>query len=196
MKVIAIERDWSEWTGELTQALETERVANPQRFDSTVIADSAIVRPGMPLFVPDFAGDWEVEIVPAVVISRLGKSIPARFAGRYYKEIGVMGRLLPTDGSFCHGVAASFDGALCAGLNQPMGEGGLWSVSVDGNDELTLGREELLIDETIALVSRYMMLKTGDVILPCHTGVRVKAEIGSQVRVTLNGVEAMKLKIK
>ena len=69
-------------------------------------------------------------------------------------------------------------------------------MSIDGRDELTLGSDNMLIDETIALVSRYMMLKTGDVILPCRSGLHVKAAIGERLTATLNGLEHMTLKIK
>lgn len=197
MKVISVERMWSDRPEEALAALASDRVADPGCLRTTVIADSAIVRRGMPLFVPDFAEGWEVEFVPAVVISRLGKSIPPRFASRYYREVGVMGRLVPPEGAVAAGgLGTSFDGALCAGVTLPAERVGEWTVSVDGSMELTLGRDEMLTDETIALVSRYMMLKTGDVVIPCATGLRVRAEIGSRVRVTLNGEEAMMLKIK
>lgn len=196
MKVIAIERMWSERLTEMQTMREADRIADPSGIAATVIADSAIVRVGMPLFLPDFATDWCVEFEPAVVISRLGKSIPARFAPRYYNRIGVMGRLMPP-GGYCGGaLAASFDGALCAGPTVEAGEGVEWTVSIDGREELTLGRDNLLIDETIALVSRYMMLKTGDVILPCRSGLQVKAAIGERLTATLNGCEHMILKIK
>lgn len=196
MKVIAIERMWSKRLTEMQTMGEADRIADPSGIAATVIADSAIVRVGMPLFLPDFATDWCVEFEPAVVISRLGKSIPARFASRYYNRIGVMGRLMPPGGHCGGALAASFDGALCAGPTVESGEGVEWTVSVDGREELTLGRDNLLIDETIALVSRYMMLKTGDVILPCRSGLQVKAAIGERLTATLNGCEHMILKIK
>ena len=196
MKVIAVERMWCEKPIGMQEMLESDRIADPSGVAVTVIADSAIVRAGMPLFLPDFATDWCVEFEPAVVISRLGKSIPARFASRYYNRIGVMGRLMPPTG-YCGGaLASSFDGALCAGPTVEAVEGAKWTVSIDGRDELTLGSDNMLIDETIALVSRYMMLKTGDVILPCRSGLHVKAAIGERLTATLNGLEHMTLKIK
>ena len=196
MKVIAIERMWSERLTEMQTMREADRIADPSGIAATVIADSAIVRVGMPLFLPDFATDWCGEFEPAVVISRLGKSIPARFAPRYYNRIGVMGRLMPP-GGYCGGaLAASFDGALCAGPTVEAGEGVEWTVSIDGREELTLGRDNLLIDETIALVSRYMMLKTGDMIVPCRTGLRIAPRVGDTVAASLNGHELLRLKIR
>ena len=50
-------------------------------------ADSALLKDRKPFFVPDFMGriDYEAELV--VRICRLGKSIPQRFAHRYYDAV-------------------------------------------------------------------------------------------------------------
>jgi 2-keto-4-pentenoate hydratase/2-oxohepta-3-ene-1,7-dioic acid hydratase in catechol pathway len=161
-----------------------------------VIADSALVRHGTPLFVPDFALDWELDIVPAVVINRLGKTIPPKFATRYYHQIGLMARLLPADGVEGGALSTSFDGALCVGLTLPADNLSQLTVAVGGLAPVTVNRDDLLIDESIALISRYMMLKTGDVILPCSLGLRVKAELGTKVSASLNNSELLSLKIK
>ena len=52
-------------------------------------ADSALLKDGKPFFIPDFMGriDYETEIV--VRICKLGKSIPERFAHRYYDAVTV-----------------------------------------------------------------------------------------------------------
>lgn len=52
-------------------------------------ADSALLKDHKPFFIPDFMGqiDYETELV--VRICRLGKSIPERFAHRYYDAITV-----------------------------------------------------------------------------------------------------------
>ena len=52
-------------------------------------ADSALLKDGKPFFIPDFMGriDYETEVV--VRICRLGKSIPERFAHRYYDALTV-----------------------------------------------------------------------------------------------------------
>ena len=63
-----------------------------KRPDEPVIftkADSALLKPGKPFFVPDHMGriDYEAELV--VRICRLGKNIPVRFAHRYYDALTV-----------------------------------------------------------------------------------------------------------
>ena len=50
-------------------------------------ADSALLKDHKPFFIPDFMGriDYEAEVV--VRICRLGKTIPERFAHRYYDAV-------------------------------------------------------------------------------------------------------------
>ena len=52
-------------------------------------ADSALLKDHKPFFIPDHMGriDYETELV--VRISRLGKTIPQRFAHRYYDAVTV-----------------------------------------------------------------------------------------------------------
>lgn len=206
MKVIAVERMCGVWPDEAAVALVSDRVPDPGCFPATLLCDSAIVRKGTPLFVPDFAKGWVLEVVPAVMIKRLGKSIPVRFANRYYDSLGVMVRLLPgscfgnghldRDARRSMALAGSFDGALCAGGWVPFPGNGEWSVNVGGWKSVTLGRGDMCIDEAISLLSRYIMLKTGDIVIPCHTGVAVDAVIDSKLEIDLNGERNMDLKIK
>ena len=51
------------------------------------LPDSAVVKNGNPFFIPDFDSRFEAKPYIAVKISRLGKSIAARFAHRYYEEL-------------------------------------------------------------------------------------------------------------
>lgn len=196
MKIIAVERMWNGDRSGEREALASERVSDPRNLPMTLVADSSVVRRGMPLFVPDFAIGWYLELVPAVVICRLGKSIPERFAHRYYTDMGVAGRLVPGDGVPCGALSAGFDGAFCMGSFFPVAAEGRWSVDAAGHGSLTLDRDDLGIDRSVALVSRYMMLKTGDIIVPCRTGLRISAEIGIRIEATLNGEKALDLKIK
>ena len=82
MKIICVGMNYSRHNKELGETLLTP--------DSPVIfmkPDSAILRNRRPFFLPDHLGrvDYETEIV--VRISRLGKSIGARFADRYWDAV-------------------------------------------------------------------------------------------------------------
>lgn len=93
------------------------------------IADSALVNAGKPFFIPEFADEFEAFLAPVVRISRIGKSIAARFAERYYTEIApavhfrasklrrqLLEAGLPTDPSH------SFDRAMTVGSFLPTSE--------------------------------------------------------------------------
>ena len=84
MKIFAVGMNYAEHNKELDGALyKTEA---PVIFTK---ADSALLTRGKPFFVPDHLGriDYEAELV--VRICRLGKSIPVRFAHRYYDAVTV-----------------------------------------------------------------------------------------------------------
>ena len=52
-------------------------------------ADSALLTGGKPFFIPDYTKQCEYETELVVRINHLGRSIPERFAHRYYDEISV-----------------------------------------------------------------------------------------------------------
>ena len=159
---------------------------------------SAVVRPRTPLFLPDFAAEgWTLEVVPVAVVSRLGKWIEPRFARRYCEKAGVAVRLVPEEGLPANAFAANFDGAFapCGEMTDLPAADEPWQLSC-GDVAVEISPGQLHLDDSLALCSRYMMLKTGDVILPCRSGLQVKAAIGERLTATLNGCEHMILKIK
>ena len=150
-------------------------------------ADSSLLKPGKPFFVPDFMGriDYEAELV--VRISRLGKTIAERFAHRYYDAVtlGVdftardLQRKLRSEGhpwELCKG----FDGS--AAIGEWVDKAKFLSVqrigfrlSVNGETRQMGQTADMLytIDQLIAYVSRFFTLKTGDLLYtgtPAGTG--------------------------
>ena len=163
-----------------------------KRPDEPVIftkADSALLKPGRPFFVPDHLGriDYEAEIV--VRICRLGKNIPERFAHRYYDAVTVgidfTARDLQKKASeagqpwtICKG----FDGSAAIGEWIPKEK--LFAED-QGQDEMLPGIQRLQfhldingktvqegctsdmlyrVDEIIAYISQFFTLKTGDML--------------------------------
>ncbi len=84
MKIFAVGMNYLQHNKELDGALY--KPAKPVIFTK---ADSALLKDHKPFFVPDWSEqvDYETELV--VRISRLGKSIPERFAHRYYDAVTV-----------------------------------------------------------------------------------------------------------
>lgn len=150
-------------------------------------ADSALLKDRKPFFVPDFMGriDYEAELV--VRICRLGKTIPQRFAHRYYDAVtlGVdftardMQRRFREKGmpwDLCKG----FDGSAAIGewvdINKFRDIHSInFRLNINGSTVQEACTSDMLygVDELIAYISRYFTLKTGDLIYtgtPAGTG--------------------------
>ena len=150
-------------------------------------ADTALLRSHKPFFIPDDMGriDYEAEIV--VRISRLGKTIPQRFAHRYYDAVtlGVdftarewQQQLrkagLPWD--LCKG----FDGSAAIGdwidVHKLRNIQTLrFRLDINGCTVQKGCTSDMLfqVDELIAYISRFFTLKTGDILYtgtPAGTG--------------------------
>ena len=143
MKIFAIGMNYAAHNKEL-QRLQVGDANELVKPDEPVIftkADSALLKPGKPFFVPDFMGriDYEAELV--FRICRLGKSIPERFAHRYYDAVTVGIDFTARDMQ----QAASQKGqpwTICKGF-----DGSAYSV-----------------DQMISYISRFFTLKTGDLL--------------------------------
>lgn len=150
-------------------------------------ADSALLKDRKPFFVPDFMGriDYEAELV--VRICRLGKTIPQRFAHRYYDAVTLgidftardMQRRFREKGmpwDLCKG----FDGSAAIGewvdINKFRDIQAInFRLNINGSTVQEACTSEMLygVDELIAYISRYFTLKTGDLIYtgtPAGTG--------------------------
>ncbi len=183
MKIFAIGMNYAAHNKELHDTLK--RPDEPVIFTK---ADSALLKPGRPFFVPDHLGriDYEAEVV--VRICRLGKNIPLRFAHRYYDALTVgidfTARDLQRKASqagqpwtICKG----FDGSAAIGewvekeklIAEEGSSDGLSGIQrlqfrLDKNGETVQdGRtSDMLytVDEIIAYISQFFTLKTGDLL--------------------------------
>lgn len=190
MKIIAVGKNYSE------HALEFDgTVDNPQVPMIFMKPDSAIIKNGKHFYVPDFLGrvDYEAEIV--VRINKLGKSIPARFAHRYYDAVTVgidftardmqrkaIERGEPWD------LSKGFDGSAVLGEFRSVE--GLdvndidFSLTIDDNTVQRGNTSQMYfsIDEIIAYVSRFCTLKTGDLIFTGTPAGVGEAKIGTHLK--------------
>ena len=173
MKIFAVGMNYIQHNKELDGALY--KPENPVIFTK---ADSALLKDRKPFFVPDFMGriDYEAEVV--VRICRLGKSIPQRFAHRYYDAVTLgidftaremqqelRKKGLPWD--LCKG----FDGSAAIGewvdINKFRDIQAIhFHLDINGSTVQDACTSEMLysVDELIAYISRYFTLKTGDLI--------------------------------
>lgn len=141
-------------------------------------ADSSLLKDGKPFFVPDHLGrvDYETEMV--VRICRLGKSIPERFAHRYYDAVTVgidftardLQRRLRDAGQpwdLCKG----FDGAAAIGEWIPKEkfldiQALHFHLDINGKTVQEGCTSDMLfgIDRLISFISQFFTLKTGDML--------------------------------
>lgn len=141
-------------------------------------ADSALLKDSKPFFLPDELGriDYETELV--VRICRLGKSIPQRFAHRYYDAVTVgidftardLQNKLRAEGQpweLCKG----FDGAAAIGEWVSVEkfrdiQAIHFHLDINGNTVQEGCSSDMLfkVDEIIAYISQWFTLKTGDIL--------------------------------
>lgn len=181
MKIIAINR------------LLTTNVGTTPSID--IIADSAVIKDGKPLFIPNFSNNWTAEATIAIRISRLGKNIGAKFASRYYDAITTVLRIKPTDcKSNNTALYTSFDGSIIMGNWETINSSELNITIAD--KKYTFSIDDLDIDNAIATISKYITLKIGDVIILGHYADNINISIDNSIIINLNETENLKVKIK
>ena len=151
-------------------------------------ADSSLLKDGRPFFLPEELGriDYETELV--VRICRLGKSIPERFAHRYYDAVTVgidftardLQRRFKQEGrpwELCKG----FDGAAAIGQWVPVEmfqnvQAIHFRLDITSSDDRLQGRGPVTVqrgctsdmlytvDQIVSYISRWFTLKTGDLL--------------------------------
>ncbi len=141
-------------------------------------ADSSLLTGGKPFFIPDYTQRCEYETELVVRINHLGRSIPERFAHRYYDEVSVgidftardlqqqlRSAGLPWD--LCKG----FDGSAVVGTWVTLKEVGdvqnlHFNLKINGQTVQCGYTGDMLhsVDKLVSFISRYFTLKTGDII--------------------------------
>lgn len=171
MKIICIGRNYIDHAKELNSPV-------PEKPVFFLKPDSALVLNNRPFFYPDFSNDVHHELELVIKIQRLGRSIPEKFAHRYYSEIGLgvdfTARDLQNemkDQGLPWEIAKGFDYSAPVSSFIP-----LFDLEDPGNISFYLelnGRTvqqgnslDMIFgfDRLIAYVSRFMTLKTGDLI--------------------------------
>ena len=140
-------------------------------------ADSALLKDGKPFFIPDFTEQCEYETELVVRICRLGKSIPQRFAHRYYDAvtIGIDFTARDLQKSFREQgmpweLCKSFDNSAVVGKFVDAEGRDLknetFHLEIDGKAVQVGSTRDMLfsIDEIIEYASRFFTLRQGDLL--------------------------------
>lgn len=179
MKIFAVGMNYAQHNKELDGTLY--KPETPVIFTK---ADSALLKDRKPFFIPDHLGkiDYEAELV--VRICKLGKTVPERFAHRYYDAVTVgidftareLQKKLREAGQpwdLCKG----FDGAAALGewvSKDKFRDVQAMHFHLDINGQTVQeGRTSDMIfsiDHIVSYISQFFTLKTGDII---YTGTPV-----------------------
>ncbi|TMU50588.1 fumarylacetoacetate hydrolase family protein [Flagellimonas algicola] len=171
MKLICIGRNYAAHIDELNN----ERPEEPVVF---IKPDSAILPKEQDFYIPEFSEDIHYEVEVLVKIKKVGKHIAPQFAHTYYDEIGLgidftardlqsklKAKGLPWE------KAKGFDGSAIVGRwklkNSYENVDKLSFQLIKNGTEVQNGNTSLMlwkIDELIAHVSTYFMLKKGDIL--------------------------------
>lgn len=177
----------------------------------------------LPDFITADPGAWVVEVMPAVQIGRLGKFIRPKFAARHISAILLAGWVRPATADSATPITLLFDGALTRGVEMPLNEifpadsadscdensgnaplqiEAEYSPIRDASGENTkresasMAREQIHAEDMVAFVSRFCTLKSGDIIIPASAGITFPVALDMRLRATLNGINALELRLK
>ena len=203
MKIICIGRNYADHISELNNERPTEPVIFMK-------PDSAILPNKNPFVIPAFSNDIHHEVEILVKICRAGKHIDAKFAHKYYEEIGlgidftardVQSKLkekgLPWE------KAKAFDhSAVIGNFISKKNYSSLENINFElksnqvtvqeGNTSLMLWK----IDELIAYVSQYFTLKIGDIIFTGTPKGVAKVTEGDVLEGFIEGESMFKIQIR
>lgn len=162
--------------------------------------DSAANLPGRPVFLPDISQNWRCDIEAAWVIQRLGKNISSRFSNRYCSEMMLVARMVPLDivqnetTEIWPAWATTFDGAIAMG--QRIEVANTLAIAVTSPIAAQIELSDDCYPKAIQQLSRYIMLKTGDIIIPGPPIVSFAVVPDTHIEATLNGTTSLSFNIK
>lgn len=175
------------------------------------LPDTALLLNHRPFFIPDFASPCSLQGSIVVRINRLGRYIAPQFAQRYFDSITI-GVAFTADNLFkqCQtlglpwDVSKGFDGAAAIGqflkisdLNGPLKD---FKITLKDNgaiiQEANYQKANFSIDEIVSYISKFYMLRQGDLIyygFPCSPS---QATIDHKIEAFLNEKSLLHFNIK
>jgi 2-keto-4-pentenoate hydratase/2-oxohepta-3-ene-1,7-dioic acid hydratase in catechol pathway len=203
MKIICIGRNYADHISELNNERPTEPVIFMK-------PDSAILPNKNPFVIPAFSNDIHHEVEILVKICRVGKHIDAKFAHKYYEEIGLgidftaryVQSTLKEKGLPWEKAKAFDHSAVIGNFISKKNYFSLENINFElksnqvtvqeGNTSLMLWK----IDELIAYVSQYFTLKIGDIIFTGTPKGVAKVTEGDVLEGFIEGESMFKIQIR
>ncbi|MDR6562567.1 MULTISPECIES: fumarylacetoacetate hydrolase family protein [unclassified Arcicella] len=203
MKILCIGRNYAEHIAELNN----ERPSEPVVF---IKPDTAILKDNEAFYHPDFSNDIHHEVEIVLKINKMGKNIEAKFANKYYEEIGIgidftardiQSKLkekgLPWEKAKAFNGSAPISGFIPK-TEFPDLKNLNFHLEIDGETRQTGNTSMMLwnFDEIIAEISKYFTLKTGDLIFTGTPAGVGKVKIGNKLTAFIEGKEMLSFEIK
>ncbi len=204
MKIICIGRNYSEHAKELGNSIPTEPVF-------FIKPDTALLKDNEPFYHPDFSKNIQYEIEVVLKINKVGKNIQEKFAGNYYSEIGLgidftardVQNELKAEGLPWEKAKAFDYSAVISNFFIPKTELGdlnhLDFHLLQNQQKVQLGNTNQMLfnfDTIIHHVSKYITLKTGDLIFTGTPSGVGKIEIGDILEGYLKDKKMFETEIK
>lgn len=209
MKIICIGRNYNDHIQEKDLGGGGVKPSEPLFF---MKPDTALLRNNDPFYIPRFSQEIHYECELVVRINRVGRCIEERFAHRYYDEVGLGIDFTARDiqrRAIAEGLpwesCKSFDySAAISPQFIPLEELGGKIQELDFtlhlNDKLrqTGKTSEMLwtVDQLIAHVSQYVMLRMGDLLFTGTPAGVGKVTAGDNLRASLAGHELLNFDIR
>ena len=201
MKIICIGRNYADHAKEM----KSELPSSPIFF---LKPDTSYLKPGNPFFFPSFTNDIHYECEIVVKLCKVGKNISEKFAHTYYTEIGLGIDFTARDlQEKCKAKGLPWEMAKAFEHSAPISKEFISKEEIDwSNLEFTLKKNDEIvqightkdmifsIDQIISYVSKFMTLKTGDLIYtgtpagvgPIKIGDKLTGFIGDRKMLDLN----------
>jgi 2-keto-4-pentenoate hydratase/2-oxohepta-3-ene-1,7-dioic acid hydratase in catechol pathway len=203
MKIICIGRNYVAHARELNNEV-------PDRPVFFMKPDSALVTSNRPFFYPDFSSDVHHELEVVIRINRLGRSIDEKYANRYFSELALGVDFTARDlqaeqkkKGLPWEIAKGFDYSAPVSEFYPLDRfGDIHNLSFrldingktvqDGNTSLMI----FSFEKIIAYVSRFMTLKTGDLIFTGTPAGVGPVAVNDRLEAYLEGEKLMDFPVK
>ncbi len=204
MKIICVGRNYAKHIEELNN----ERPKDPVLF---IKPDSAVLPDKNPLYLPPIANEFHYEVELVVKINKIGKFISQEFAHRYYDEIGLgiditardLQNELKSKGLPWEKAKAFHNSAVISKYFIPKNELGdlnniNFSLKKNGKTVQKGNTHQMLwkIDELIAYISKFFMLKKGDLIFTGTPEGVGKMDIDDEFTGSIENKEMFKVRVK
>lgn len=201
MKIICIGRNYAEHAKEMNATVPTEPVF-------FLKPDTAQIKDNQPFYYPDFSKEIHHEVELVLKINKPGKNIDIQFANKYYDEVGIGIDFTARDiQAKCKEKGLPWEKAKAFDGSAPIGKfidkkkitdlnSINFSLKINGKTVQVGNTKDLLFsfDAVIAYVSKFITLKTGDLIYtgtpegvgPVKIGDKLEASIENETLLTFD----------